>query len=105
MSVSLKIKGYVGQDSPEFQKHFKAVKFCLENQLSFPKETSEFFKGKLGGDDLEDILPSEILKNIENGVEVDLPIIGKNENNNYIRRIKVADIPKEVNEIIITFGY
>lgn len=53
MSVTLSIRAFSGKESPEFQKHFKAVQFCLENQLSFPKETSEFFKGKVEGEDLD----------------------------------------------------
>ena len=61
MSVSLNATAYSSKESKEFQKHYNAVKFCIENELSFPKETSEFFKGKLGGDDLEDIKPEAIL--------------------------------------------
>ena len=47
MSVSLNATAYSSKESKEFQKHYNAVKFCIENELSFPKETSEFFKGKL----------------------------------------------------------
>jgi hypothetical protein len=98
MSVSLNIKAFAGKDSPEFQKHFKAVNFCIENKLSFPKETSEFFKGKIDGGDLEDVIPQYLIDHIKDGVEVDLPIKSVGD---YTRRIKVADIPKEVDEIII----
>lgn len=62
MSTSINVKAYSGKGSKEFQKHLGAVKYCIENELSFPKETSEFFKGKLGGDDLEDIKPNHILQ-------------------------------------------
>ena len=99
MSVSLNIKAFAGKDSPEFQKHFKAVAFCLENGLSFPKETSEFFKGKIDGGDLEDVIPQYLIDHIKDGVEVELPIKSVGD---YRRRIKVADIPKEVDEIIIS---
>jgi hypothetical protein len=105
MSVALTVKGYAGQNSPEFRKHLKAVKFCIENGLSYPKETSEFFKGKCGGDNLEDIQLHHVLSYIENGVEITLPITGKSEGDVYVRRIKVADIPKEVDEIIISLIY
>lgn len=99
MSVSISVTAYSGQDSDEFKKHYKAVKFCIENGLSFPKETSDFFKGKVGGDDLEDIKSEYILQYIENGVEVPLKTTGDHWGNEV--RIKTADIPKEVDEIVI----
>ena len=99
MSVSISINGYSSKDGQEFQKHFKAVKFCIENELSFPKETSAFFKGKIGGDDLEDVKPEYILKYLEYGVEVELPIVRLN--NGYEKHIKVSDIPKGVDLIVI----
>lgn len=98
MSTSLNATAYSSKDNPEFQKHYNAVKFCIENQLSFPKETSEFFKGKLGGDDLEDIKPEAILGYLENGVSVEMPF-------RYFRgsevHIKVSEIPKEVSLIVV----
>lgn len=101
MSASLNITAYSGKDSKEFQKHFKAVQFCIENELSFPKETSDFFKGKVDGGDLEDYHPKYLLPMIVNGVTVPLTISG----DSYIRRIKVADIPKEVDEIVIKIDW
>ncbi len=47
MGVSLSFKAYSGKESSEFQKHYKSVKFCIENELSFPIETVNFFKGKI----------------------------------------------------------
>ena len=35
MSVSLNVKAYLSKESKEFQKHFNAVKFCIENELSY----------------------------------------------------------------------
>jgi|SRR6185503_688847 len=101
MSVTLNIKAFAGKNSPEFQKHLKAVQFCIENGLSFPAETSQFFKGKVGGDNLEDISTHVIMQYIENGVEVSLPIQYVNE---YTIKIPVASIPKEVDEIIVTLS-
>jgi hypothetical protein len=98
MSVSLSVKGYSDKANPEFQKHLKAVKFCIENDLSFPKETSEFFKGKLGGDSLEDYNRSYILSIIENGIDIPLTFIKYSE---FEAQINVADIPKEASTIII----
>jgi len=74
MSVSLNVTAYSSKESKEFQKHYNAVKFCVENELSFPKETSEFFKGKIGGNNLEDVKPETIIKYIENGVAMSIPL-------------------------------
>ena len=87
--MSITITAYSSKESKDFQKHFNAVKFCIENQLSFPKETSDFFKGKIGGDDLEDIVEDAILKYIENGVEMKMPL----EYQNGKVFIKVKEIP------------
>jgi len=97
--MTLNIKAYSDKTNPEFKKHLKAVEFCVENELSFPKETSEFFKGKIDGGDLESIIPEHVFEYIENGVEVSLDYttakVGKEA------RIKVADIPKDAVEIIV----
>jgi hypothetical protein len=86
MSVSLNVTAYSSKESKDFQKHFNAVKFCIENELSFPKETSEFFKGKVCGDDLEDINSDAILKYIENGVQMKMPL--EYENGKVFIRVK-----------------
>jgi hypothetical protein len=96
MSTSLEVIAFSGKENKEFKKHFNAVVFCIENELSFPKETSEFFKGKLGGDDLEDIKREYILGYIQNGVEVPLKV--KETMNEII--VNVADIPSSVETII-----
>ena len=102
MSVSLKVTAYSGKESKEFQKHFNAVKFCIENELSYPKETSEFFKGKIQGDDLEDISNEYILEYIQNGVEVPLKTTGNKWGNEI--RIKVSEIPSSVDEIVVNLS-
>jgi len=99
MSVSIEIKAFAGKDSKEFQKHFKAVQFCIDNDLSFPVETSDFFKGRLDGEDLENIRYDCIIDYIKDGVQVNIPI--KSDEYGYEKRIKTADIPKEVDEIVI----
>jgi len=99
MSVSLNVTAYSSKESKEFQKHFNAVKFCIENGLSYPKETSEFFKGKIHGDDLENISNEYILEHIQNGVEVPLKTTGDKGGNEI--RIKVSEIPSSVDEIIV----
>lgn len=100
MGVSLSLKAFSSNENAEFQKHFNAVKFCIENELSFPKETSEFFKGKLGGgDSLEDVKRSSIIQYIEHGVEVPLKKTSDKFGNEI--RIKVSEIPKEADLIII----
>ncbi len=98
MSVSLNAKAYSSKESKEFKKHYNAVKFCIANQLSFPKETSEFFKGKIGGHNLEDIKPEEVLGYLENGVSVEMPF-------RYFRgsevQINVSEIPSYVDLIVV----
>lgn len=100
MSISIGITAYSGKDSPEFKKHYDAVKYCNENGLSYPKETSEFFSGKLGGDSLEDYEPKYALEYIENGVEVPIETIDE-DGYGYKIKIPVSKIPKEVDEIIV----
>jgi hypothetical protein len=100
MSASLNIKAYSDKNNPEFKKHLEAVEFCIERNLSFPKETSEFFKGKVGGEDLEDIRSECILDYIENGVEI--PLVTIRQRNEII--LKTVDIPKEVVEIRVTLS-
>lgn len=100
MGVTVTVTAYAGENSPEFKKHFKAVQFCIENELSFPKETSEFFKGKVGGSNLEDIRSEHIIEYIENGIEVDLPLEKLDQyGNGYI--INTKEIPEEVDKIIV----
>jgi hypothetical protein len=100
MSVSLNVTAYSSKESKEFQKRFNAVKFCVENGLSFPKETSEFFKGKVcGSDSLEDFNTDRVLELIENGVEIPLKTTGDKWGNEI--RIKVSEIPTSVDEIVV----
>jgi len=101
MSISLNVRAYSSTENKEFQKHLDAVKFCIENGLSFPIETSEFFKGKVGGYDLEDIRREYVIGHIENGIEVNLKSTGDYENE---IRIKVSEIPPEADLIIVNLG-
>jgi hypothetical protein len=103
MSASLNVNAYSSTESKEFQRHFKAVNFCIENNLSYPKETSEFFKGKVGGENLENIRTDHIIEYIKNGVEIPL----KTTRDKYVNaiRIKVSEIPPEVDLIIVSLDY
>lgn len=38
MEVTINVTAYSSKESKEFQKHYEAVKFCIENELSFPVE-------------------------------------------------------------------
>lgn len=99
MSTSLNITAFSGKNSPEFQKHFKAVKFCVEHGLSFPAETSEFFKGRVGlEENLEDFQPEYLVENIENGIRVPLKF---SVDAYHQKIINVSEIPKEVDTIVI----
>ena len=102
MSVTLSVNAYSSTENKEFQKHFNAVNFCIENKLSFPKETSEFFKGKLGGEDLESIRTDCIIKYIENNVEIPLETTNNKYGNEI--RIKVSEIPSSVDEIVVNLS-
>jgi hypothetical protein len=102
MSVSLNVTAYSSKESKEFQKHYNAVKFCIENELSFPKETSVFFKGKIGGDNLEDVKPEAIIKYIENGVSMPIPLeYSDNQSKIYIR---VKEIPVGCDLILVSLS-
>ena len=95
------VQGFCDLHNKEYQKHLKAVKFCLENELSFPKETSEFFQGKIDGDlSLENFHPHYILSKIENGVMVDVPYYEMSDNR---IKINVNEIPENVDSIIIRY--
>lgn len=89
MSQVISVKAFSSKESKEFQKHYEAVLFCIKNELSYPIETSNFFKGKIGGDSLEDVKPSSVLKYIENGVEMKMPL----EYENGKTFIRVKEIP------------
>jgi len=100
MSVLLNVTAYSSKESKDFQKHFNAVKFCIENKLSFPKETSEFFRGKVGGEDLESIRPESIIKHIENGITMPMPLEYL-EDKIYIR---VKEIPVGCDLILVSLS-
>lgn len=102
MSTSICIKGYSGKNSPEFIKHQKAVIFCIENDLSFPIETSEFFKGRIQGDSLEDYTSDSVIEYIREGIEVELDSKDPDGYGNEYH-INVADIPAEVETIIVKY--
>lgn len=102
MGVSLSFKAYSGKESSEFQKHYKSVKFCIENELSFPIETVNFFKGKIDCGDLDDYEREYLLEMIKDGVEVPM----RHTNLNFTEiRIKVSDIPASVDELVINQKY
>jgi hypothetical protein len=102
MSCSISVTAFASKDSEEFKKHYGAVKFCIENGLSYPKETSEFFKGKVAGDDLEDISEDCILGYIKDGVEISLDdcMVTDHEDREVIQ---VGKIPKSVDRIIVEY--
>lgn len=101
MSSCLEVEAFSGRESAIFDKHYKAVKFCLENDLSFPKETSLFFKGKLPDcDNLEEMDSEHILEAIENGTFVEIKLNRKDNNE---VEVFLKDIPAEVDRLIIRY--
>ena len=95
----MNVKAYSGQGSPEFVKHFSAVQFCVKNELSYPEETVEYFKGCFDGDDLDDINRNSIIGYVVHGRQIDLPITNINYGNEI--HINVKDIPEGTETIII----
>ncbi len=98
MGASLSVKAFYGKNSKEFKKHYSAIQFCIENELSFPKETQEFFKGKIDGGNLDDYKREYVIEYIKNGVEVDIEY---EQPSYYEIRIKVSELPTVAEEIII----
>lgn len=99
MSVQVIVKGFTGKEVPEFQKHFESVQFCIERELSFPKETVEFFKGKIEEEDLESFNRKDLLDKIRYGFDVKIP----QHYNKSIGQIWIntKDIPSYVSELCI----
>ena len=100
MSTTLNIKAVTDNQNPEFQKHFKAVKFCIENDLSYPKETSKFFKGALDGEDLEDIRNDFVLDYIQYGISVDISDLVRTDDKGR-KLITLSELPDNVDRIVI----
>lgn len=95
----MSISAYSSRENKEFLKHYEAVKFCILHKLSFPKETSEFFKGHMGGDDLEDVTDRYIMSILENGIELDLKSTADSFGNEI--KVMVSDIPAEAEYLIV----
>lgn len=102
MSSTISIKAYSDMDNAEYNKHYRAVQFCVENELTYPVETSAFFKGTIDGCNLEDFHEDIILDKISDGVEIPMPI--QSDNNRFKKIIRVSDIPPEVDRIIVSLA-
>ena len=98
MGVSLVVKGFSDKEDPTFNKHLSAVRFCIQNNLSLPKETSEFFRGKVYGEDPENYVGKHLIEHLKNGVEI--PLTLHSDPYGATIRIKVSEIPEGVSEII-----
>ena len=98
MSMSLSIRGYYGTENKEFKKHAEAVAFCVKNELSLPLETSEFFKGKVEGEDLEAYHREGWVGLISNGLEISLGLKGGISNR---KVIDLKSLPKNLETIIV----
>ena len=81
-----------------FINKFLKLWYLKVAKLKKLKGYSLFFKGKLGGDDLEDIKTEAILGYLENGVSVEMPF-------RYFRssevQINVSEIPSGVDLIVV----
>lgn len=95
MSCCIEVIACTDNTKEEFKKHLKVVKFCVENDISLPKETNEYFKGAIDGDDLDEYDRDSWLGYIENGFETSLGY-----GQEYIE-IDPKDIPKDTKKIIV----
>lgn len=65
MGMSTHIQGFIPDTDTDFKKHKKILLFCMEENVSLPKETAEYF----GSDDAEEYLIEEKLEiKLEEGV-------------------------------------
>ncbi len=99
MSLTLEVLAFSGKENKEYLKHFNAVKFCVENELSYPIETKEFFKGKVNGYDLDEINRPHVLNYLKEGVSVPLKYTYDRLVNEV--KIKVSEITPSAELIII----
>lgn len=72
MSVSLYVKGFTGFGNEEYLKHYDSLEYCLSKGLTPPKETLEFFDGKLDGCGVLDLQPESALSIAKKGLGVDI---------------------------------
>lgn len=100
MSTSISFMGYAGEQSPEFIKHREVVFFCIEKGVSYPKETSEFFKGKIQGSDLEDFTDASLVEYLQFGIEIPIKVFQSGFN----YEIDLKSLPKEVDKIIVKWS-
>lgn len=101
MSLSINIDGLSDKSNPEFAKHLKVVEFCIANEVSYPKETSEFFKGQVHGEDIDDIVPSqEVIDVIKDGLVVEIHDAMATEAGRFY--IQVDKLPKSVSVIRVS---
>ena len=96
MSCYIKVYACTDNTSEIYQKHLNAVKFCVENNLSLPSETSNFFKGKIGDGDLEDYEKEYWYDYVKSGFSTYL-----DSDDSYIE-IDMKDIPVNTKKLIIT---
>lgn len=101
MSVTLSVKAYSDNTNPLFVRHYNVVKACIENNIDFPEQTKEFFRGKIElCADLEDYKQAAILGVLHNGIQIPLAMTTDTYNSSIT--IDVASIPKEVTKIVVT---
>lgn len=85
--MSTHIKAFIPDTDADFQKHKKILIFCIENEVSLPKETSAYFGSEDAGEYMLDEKLSVDLKEGQHyrywsdessqGFEVDLPKLPK----------------------------
>lgn len=92
MSCYIVARAHADNTSKNYQRHLRAVKFCVENNLSLPKETSKYFKSE----NLEDYKKDTWAERIENGFST----LHLGSAQQYLE-IPIEDIPEDTKKIII----
>ena len=82
----------------DYRKHYEIIEFCNAREVSIPKETVEFFKDGMDGEDINDLRISDVLERLREGLPVDIESEGDVMYGDGVF-INVADIPKNVTRI------
>jgi len=103
MGASLNLTVRASVDSKEFIKHFSIVEMCAKHDVSYPKETLEFFDGAIDDGPLDDYDPEYVVERLSDGAE--MKVITKRDFHDNKITLNVKDIPKGADKIIVQLSY
>lgn len=98
MGMSTHIQAFIPDTDAEFKKHKKILLMCLENEVSLPKETAEYF----GSEDANEYLLDEKLE-----IELEEDVHYKNWSDEYCSGFEVdlLKLPKGVTKLRFFNGW